>query len=95
MVQGVLYLSDTAANQGAFTCIPGFHRCIADWLETLSEEDDSRSRMQAEFGHQAKPIAGKEGDLVIWNSLLPHGSSPNSADRPRIAQYITMTPGER
>ena len=94
MVQGVLYLSDTAANQGAFTCIPGFHRRIADWLETLSEEENARSRMQAEFGHQAKPIAGKEGDLVIWNSLLPHGSSPNSADRPRIAQYITMTPAK-
>ena len=24
-VQGVLYLTDTPANQGAFTCIPGFH----------------------------------------------------------------------
>ena len=92
MVQGVLYLSDTAANQGAFTCIPGFHRRIADWLKTLSDEDDPRTRMQAEFGHLAKPIAGREGDLVIWNSLLPHGSSPNSAERPRIAQYITMTP---
>ncbi len=92
MVQGVLYLSDTAANQGAFTCVPGFHRRIAEWLETLSDEDDPRTRMQAEFGHLATPIAGREGDLVIWNSLLPHGSSPNSAERPRIVQYITMTP---
>lgn len=94
MVQGVLYLSDTAANQGAFTCIPGFHRRIGAWLETLSDDDDPKRRMQEEFGHQAKPVAGREGDLVIWHSLLPHGSSPNSAERPRIVQYITMSPAK-
>jgi hypothetical protein len=30
--------------------------------------------------------------MVIWHHLLPHGSSPNSASRPRVAQYITMRP---
>ena len=32
------------------------------------------------------------GDLLIWNSLLPHGVAPNRGDRPRLAQYITMLP---
>ncbi len=91
-VQGVLYLADTAANQGAFTCIPGFHRKLADWLEGLPEGVDPRQRVREEFGQEAAPISGKAGDLVIWHSALPHGSSPNRAKRPRIAQYITMSP---
>ena len=33
-VQGVLYLADTPGNQGAFTCIPGFHRKLEGWLTT-------------------------------------------------------------
>ena len=27
------------------------------------------------------------GDLVIWHSLLPHGSSINTGTLPRVAQY--------
>src|SRR5262249_46251968 len=41
-LQGILYLTDTAANQGAFTCVPGFHRKIEDWLRGLSNEADPR-----------------------------------------------------
>lgn len=90
-VQGVLYLTDTPANQGAFTCIPGFHRKIGDWLNNLPDDADPR-RVIKQRNADAVPVAGKAGDLVIWHSALPHGSSPNSGDRPRIVQYITMSP---
>jgi ectoine hydroxylase-related dioxygenase (phytanoyl-CoA dioxygenase family) len=89
-VQGVLYLGDTPANQGAFTCIPGFHRKLESWLRALPPDAEPRKWVRDEPG--ATPIAGKAGDLVIWHSALPHGSSPNSARRPRMAQYITMFP---
>ena len=36
----------------------------------------------------------KEGDLLIWNSLLPHGIRPNRSETARIAQYISMVPAE-
>ncbi len=89
-VQGVLYLTDTPANQGAFTCIPGFHRKLENWLENLPPDADPRKVVREEPG--AKPIAGKAGDLIIWHSALPHGSRPNSSDQPRMVQYITMSP---
>jgi hypothetical protein len=89
-VQGVLYLTDTPANQGAFTCIPGFHRKLEGWLASLPPDAEPRKIVRELPG--AKPIGGKAGDLVIWHSALPHGSSPNSAERPRMAQYITMSP---
>lgn len=90
-VQGVLYLADTPSNQGAFTCIPGFHRKLEEWMKNLPSDADPR-RVIREYQDQAVPIAANAGDLIIWHSALPHGSSPNSAELPRMAQYITMSP---
>ena len=88
-LQGVLYLADTAADQGAFTCVPGFHREIARWLDALPPDDDPRAH---DFTPRAVPIAGRAGDLVIWHHALPHGSSPNRAALPRFVQYMAGRP---
>jgi ectoine hydroxylase-related dioxygenase (phytanoyl-CoA dioxygenase family) len=89
-IQGILYLTDTAAEQGAFTCVPGFHRVIAAWLESLPPGADPRQQDLHALG--AEPIAGRAGDLIIWHAALPHGASPNRGTRPRIVQYIKMYP---
>ena len=94
-VQGILYLTDTAANQGAFSCLPGFHLKVHEWLRSLPEDADPHEVVREEFGDQAVTIEGGAGDLVIWHTALPHGSSPNSAEVPRIGQYITMSPVRR
>jgi ectoine hydroxylase-related dioxygenase (phytanoyl-CoA dioxygenase family) len=88
-VQGILYLADTAANQGAFTCVPGFHREIDGWLDGLADADNPRAH---DFTSRALPIAGRAGDLVIWHHALPHGSSPNRAALPRFVQYLVGRP---
>jgi len=90
-VQGILYLTDTAADQGAFQCVPGFHRRLADWLSELPPGTDPRNQ-QVMDALGGTPIAGRAGDLIIWHHGLPHGSSPNRSTRPRVAQYIRMTP---
>jgi hypothetical protein len=89
-VQGILYLADVTEDQGAFVCHPGFHRRLESWLAALPEGANPRDAILKEPG--AKPIAANAGDLVIWHHSLPHGSSPNRASRPRVAQYITMQP---
>lgn len=91
-VQGLVYLTDTAADQGAFTCVPGFHTRIETWLNGLPEGADPRSQDIESLG--ATPIPGNAGDLVIWHQALPHGSSPNRATRPRIVEYVTMFPAD-
>jgi hypothetical protein len=91
--QGVLYLMDTEAEQGAFTCVPGFHRRIEDWLKSLPEGVDPRQQDLNALG--AMPIAGSAADLVIWHHALPHGSRPNRARMPRLVQYINMYPPNR
>jgi hypothetical protein len=40
---------------------------------------------------RAANLQSRAGDLLIWNSQLPHGVSPNKFDRPQLAQYISMS----
>jgi ectoine hydroxylase-related dioxygenase (phytanoyl-CoA dioxygenase family) len=84
--QGILYLTDTKADQGALQLVPGFHHRIEDWLNGLGDADPRQVDLSAE----ARTIAAGAGDLIIWRQDLPHGASPNRTDRPRMAQYINM-----
>ncbi|RIY11344.1 phytanoyl-CoA dioxygenase [Hymenobacter rubripertinctus] len=87
--QGLLYLCDTPAEQGAFCCVPGFHRHLPSWLANLPAGTDPR---QIDLTPQAVPIAAQAGDLIIWHHFLPHGSSPNRGTYPRIVQYLNLYP---
>lgn len=88
-VQGMIYLTDTTAEQGAFEVVPGFHKRIDAWLESLGEGVDPR---QVDLSPEARRIPAHAGDLIIWHSALAHGASPNTSDRPRLAQYVTQYP---
>lgn len=88
-VQGLLYLTDTTEDQGAFTVIPGFHQIIDTWLDQI---DTNPREINLLDSFEEKPISGQAGDLIIWNQCLPHGSRPNHSKNPRIVQYITHQP---
>jgi len=76
-VQGILYLVDVAEDQGAISCVPGFHKILDAWLKELPPGADARTVAKATL--EMKPIAASAGDLVLWHHALPHGSSPNHA----------------
>ena len=88
-VQGILYLDETVAEQGAFSCVPGFHKTLNGWLQSLPPGADPHQRIR---DTPAEAIAGKAGDLILWHQALPHSGSPNRAARPRVVQYLTMFP---
>ncbi len=88
-IQGLVYLTDTEANQGAFEGIPSIYRSLETWLH--------RHKMlyPLEFKVPPKDIVGVSGrarTLVLWNALLPHRSGLNYAEQPRFVQYIAMNP---
>ena len=89
--QGVLYLTDTPARQGALTLVPGFQHRLSDWLKELKSGEDPQQQDLHALG--SMPVAGQAGDMIIWNQALPHGSSPNLGSQPRIVQYINMYSG--
>jgi ectoine hydroxylase-related dioxygenase (phytanoyl-CoA dioxygenase family) len=95
-VQGVLALSDqTDPEMGGFQCIPWLFRNYESWK--LSQPDE-RDRFQPNIKDLKKYIIKvplEVGDLLIFNSLEPHGIRPNnSIDKVRIAQYISMMPAD-
>ena len=58
--------------------------------KNLPPDSDPRQQNLEALG--TIPVPGKAGDLVIWHSALPHSAGINTANAPRVAQYITMTP---
>ena len=90
--QAILYLTDVAADQGAFSCVPGFHHKLEAWLDGLPAGSDPHAVARKEL--TPVPIAGSAGDLIIWNHALPHQALPNRASLPRVAQYLNMFPGK-
>jgi hypothetical protein len=86
-IQGILYLADTPADQGAFRCVPGFHRRIESWLGDLPAGANPREEI---LKCPAVSVAAQAGDMVLWRDALPHGASPNRGRYPRIVQYIAM-----
>ncbi len=87
--QAILYLTDTSAEQGAFSCIPGFQHELDAFLAALPLDANPQEHIPKQ---RAMPIAGKAGDLIIWHHALPHGSSPNRSKLPRVVQYVNMLP---
>jgi ectoine hydroxylase-related dioxygenase (phytanoyl-CoA dioxygenase family) len=89
-VQGVLALSDTDEETGGFQCVPESYRDLAVWRE--SQPLDRNPFKPDLSDYQAESVPMKAGDLLIFNGLLPHGIRPNTSDRVRLAQYISMSP---
>lgn len=95
-VQGVLALADQKdENMGGFQCIPELFRNYDTWKLTQPAD---RNRFQPDITgleeHLVK-VKLEAGDLLIFNSLQPHGIRANrSEDKVRIAQYISMMPAE-
>lgn len=95
-VQGVIALADqTDEHMGGFQCIPWLFRNYDTWKLTQPED---RNRFQPDTtGLEDKIVkVGLEaGDLLIFNSLEPHGIRPNHSDnKVRIAQYVSMMPAQ-
>ncbi|WP_139194410.1 phytanoyl-CoA dioxygenase family protein [Bacillus sp. MUM 13] len=91
-VQGVLSLVDTTEEMGGFQCIPELYRDFPEWVKSQPADRDPYHPDIA--GYEPTRIVQKAGDLLIFNSMQPHGIRPNFSDRPRIAQYISMFPAQ-
>ena len=93
-VQGVLALADqTDENMGGFQCVPELFRTYDTWKLTQPEDRDHFKPDVT--GFEIVKVKMNAGDLLIFNSLQPHGIRANtSGNKVRMAQYISMMPAE-
>jgi ectoine hydroxylase-related dioxygenase (phytanoyl-CoA dioxygenase family) len=93
-VQGLVALNDqTDLEVGGFQCVPELFRNYGTWKKSQPED---RNKFQPDVtGFDICKVKLKAGDLLIFNSKLPHGIRPNnSVNKVRMAQYISMMPAE-
>ncbi len=93
-VQGVLAVADqTDEEMGGFQCIPELFRTYDTWKLTQPEDRDHFKPDTT--GFEPVKVKMNAGDLLIFNSLLPHGIRANrSGNKVRLAQYISMMPAQ-
>ena len=88
-----LALSDTDAETGGFQCVPELFRTFESWIP--AQPADRNPFQPDTTGFEIRFVSMRVGDMLIFNTLLAHGIRPNnSADRPRLAQYISMYPAD-
>jgi hypothetical protein len=92
-VQGVLSLNNATEEMGGFQCVPGLYRNLNEWVKWQPPDRDSFKPDIS--GFEIVKVQSKAGDLLIWDSRLPHGIRENHSDRPRLAQYIAMFPARQ
>ncbi len=95
-VQGVLALEDQIdEDMGGFQCIPWLYRNYNTWKKSQPEDRDHFLPDISGLEEHLVKVKMQAGDLLIFNSLQPHGIRPNiSKDKVRVAQYISMMPAE-
>lgn len=93
-VQGVLALADqTDENMGGFQCVPELYRTYDTWKLTQPDDRDHYKPDTSAF--EIVKVKLQAGDLLIFNSLLPHGIRANTSEnKVRVAQYIAMMPAQ-
>jgi hypothetical protein len=91
-IQGVLSLNDNDTGMGGLQIIPTLFKQLESWLE---RQPKGRSRvLEEKVDFEVINVPSKAGDLVIWDTRMAHGTSPNRSTVPRFAQYLSMCPAE-
>jgi hypothetical protein len=90
-LQGVLALTDTAADQGGFCCVPSLWNDPDAWPRAPILDENGEEDWLADVGaRQIVYVPAHAGDLIVWDSRLAHGNSKNLSAKPRLAFYLAM-----
>lgn len=83
-VTGMLSVDATTPENGGLDVVDHFREPV-----TLPQAEDGTLRSDVVASLDWHPLETRPGDLVLFDSYLPHRSGPNRSDRPRRALYVT------
>lgn len=91
--QGLIALTTARENDGGFHCVPGSHKFSGKWTQKHFEARTHAGVLVSwndTLHRHVHKIPLRKGSLLVWNSLLFHGSFPNQSENWRIVQYVRM-----
>ncbi|SDW66932.1 Ectoine hydroxylase-related dioxygenase, phytanoyl-CoA dioxygenase (PhyH) family [Marininema mesophilum] len=91
-VQGVLSLVDASEDMGGFQCVPELFRDFPEWAKSQPKDRDPYHPDLT--GYTPTKVVAEAGDLLIFNSMQPHGIRANHSNKARLAQYVSMFPAQ-
>ena len=100
VLQGVIGLEDTTAEDGGFGCIPGFHKEYESWAQRNLKRKKPPSKTFVKFvdapliRKRLTSIPLNKGDVCVWSGLLPHCNTRTTSDRWRKAMYVRYVSAE-
>ncbi|HEX2039184.1 MAG TPA: phytanoyl-CoA dioxygenase family protein [Acidimicrobiales bacterium] len=94
------YLDDTAVESGALRVLPGSHRRSVDLHSRLPGDDTAAGTLAATHAAMVDDpgqvtFEAREGDAVVVDYRLLHGTHPNTAGGRRHCLVLNFTPGWR
>jgi Phytanoyl-CoA dioxygenase (PhyH) len=84
--QGLVCLTDTPKGMGGFHCMPSLFQNLSAWVSGPGDPRDPNTSK-----HAIIEVEAEAGSLIVWDTRLPHGGGANRGQRPRLAQYVTMS----
>jgi ectoine hydroxylase-related dioxygenase (phytanoyl-CoA dioxygenase family) len=87
---GLVALTDAPVGHGGFRCVPSLFRDRQRWPTTWPEPGTYRPPLEP--GDAVVEVPLRAGDLLIWDSHLPHGTVRNHGPTPRAVFYVQMHP---
>ena len=82
---------------------PQFAERLQDWQPEQADGSSGRTKSDRSYvelpearaaGLVERVYAGEDGDMLVWNALVPHGTEDNSSSQPRQAQYLNVSKSE-
>ncbi len=84
-------LNDATIDNGCPWVVPGIHRrgTLEHWPTELGFE--CLDKLEDEIDSRAVPVEAKAGDIVVFSSLTPHRTGPNTTGTVRKAYIVQFS----
>lgn len=89
---GILALTDAAPGEGGFRCSPVLLHNRDRWPTTWPRDERGTEYRVVDDRADVVEVPLEVGDLLIFDSHLPHGTVPNNGEHPRVVFYLQMFP---
>ena len=89
---GIVALTDARAEEGGFCCAPSMIDDSSTWPDQWPTSKYGVEYRPDTTGHETIEVPLQQGDLLIFDSRLPHGTVPNTGSEPRAVFYVQQHP---